>query len=73
MASLGVPKDSVLRYEQDLKAEHFLVVVHGSADDARRAQALLNDSKVTRVDIHAPDAGDMGVAAHTRLGTRETA
>ena len=73
LASLGVPKDSVLRYEQDLKAEHFLVVVHGSADDARRAQALLSDSKATRVDIHAsPDEG-VGVSAHTGHGAHETA
>lgn len=71
LASIGVPKDSVLKYEQDLRAEHFLVVVHGSADEARRARGLLNDGKAARIEIHAPASKDMATAAHGEHGAHE--
>ena len=29
--SIGMPKDSVIQYETDLKADNFLVMVHGTA------------------------------------------
>ena len=58
LASIGVPNDSVLRYEQDLRAENFLVVVHGSEAEAQRAQGLLTAGDASRVAIHTPqDAG----------------
>ena len=66
LTSIGVPKDSVLRYEQDLKAEKFLVVMHGSDDEARRAQDLLVDGEANRVEIHsrAPDSKDAATSEH---------
>jgi hypothetical protein len=53
LASIGVPKDGVLRHEQDLRAEKFLVVVHGAAEEARRANVLLSAGDATRLEIHA--------------------
>src|ERR1700691_1070309 len=32
--SLGIPKDSVLQYESDLKADGFIVMARGSAEEA---------------------------------------
>ena len=66
LASIGVPKDSVLRYEQDLRAEKFLVVVHGSAEEARRANALLSASDAARLEIHArtPQTTEAIATAH---------
>ena len=57
LASIGVPKDSVLRYEAELKAENFLVVVHGSEAEAQQAQGLLHASEAVRVEIHTLQAG----------------
>jgi len=57
--SIGIPKDSVLRYETALKADSFLVMAHGSASDMARAEGILGSSNPTSVEVHA----GMGVAA----------
>lgn len=53
LTAIGVPKDSVLRYETALKADKFLVIVHGGADDVRRAQGLLSAAGSKDVQAHA--------------------
>ena len=54
--SLGVPKDSVLNYESDLKADGFLVMARGTEADVRRAQALLASQSPLRSDTHLASA-----------------
>jgi hypothetical protein len=39
--SLGIPKDSILKYETALKTDKFLVIAHGSADEVARAKEIL--------------------------------
>src|SRR5271154_6798438 len=39
--SIGIPKDSILRYEVALKADKFLVIAHGAADDVAKAKEIL--------------------------------
>src|SRR5208282_1550080 len=39
--SAGVPRDSVVQYEQAVKADGFIVIVHGAAEDLIRAQTIL--------------------------------
>lgn len=56
LTAIGVPKDSVLRYETELKADRFLVIVHAGAGDIRRAHELLARSGSTDVQIHTPAA-----------------
>jgi len=43
----------VLRYETALKASKFLVVVHGGADDLRRARDVLAAAGASDVETHA--------------------
>lgn len=50
--SLGVPKDSVVQYESDIKADSFLVMAQGSAADIERAKAILGETKPSRLDVH---------------------
>lgn len=57
LASIGVPKDSVLRYQQALRAEKYVVVVHGTAEEAHRAHELLAASKPLSVETHEAKAG----------------
>lgn len=52
LTALGIPKDSVLRYETALKADKFMLAVHGDAQDISRAEALLNTSRFTSFDRH---------------------
>jgi hypothetical protein len=51
--SIGVPKDSVVRYESDIKADGFLVMARGSLQEVERAKAILAKTNATRVDIHS--------------------
>jgi hypothetical protein len=60
--SLGVPKDSVLNYESDLKADGFLVMARGSEAEVERAKALLADLGPLRSDTHVSTAEP--IAAH---------
>lgn len=44
LASIGIPKDSIVRYERDLKSDQFLLVAHGTADEIERARSILGTS-----------------------------
>jgi hypothetical protein len=52
MFSIGIPKDSVVQYETALKADKFLVMVHGTPEEATHARAILGIEKPTRLDVH---------------------
>jgi hypothetical protein len=51
--SLGVPKDSVIKYETAIKADGFLVMAHGSAEDMARAKTILGETKPSQLDVVA--------------------
>ncbi len=67
--SIGVPKDSVIQYETDLKADRFLVMARGTAEEVARAKAILGATNPSRLDIHrdanavAPPASPANAAA----------
>ncbi len=50
--SIGVPKDSILKYETALKADKFLLIVHGTRDEVERAAELLRTNKEADVSTH---------------------
>ncbi len=50
--SIGIPKDSVILYEQAVKTDGYLVVAHGSADEMAKSKAILEASNPTSVDLH---------------------
>ena len=52
LASLGIPKDSVMTYETALKTDKFLVVVHGSPEGLHRARKILDITKAFSLDTH---------------------
>jgi hypothetical protein len=49
---LGVPKDSVIEYETAVKADSFLVMAHGTADEMARAKSILGGLNPSRLDVH---------------------
>jgi hypothetical protein len=51
--SLGVPKDSVIKYETAVKADGFLVMAHGSAKEMARAKTILGEAKPSQLDVVA--------------------
>lgn len=52
LSALGIPKDSVLRYETAVKANKFLVVVHGGGDAVQRARDVLMTAGGTDIQTH---------------------
>jgi hypothetical protein len=50
--SIGIPRDSVLRYEEAIKADHFIVMAHGAPGDVDRARAILHAGHPTQLDVH---------------------
>lgn len=54
LSAIGVPRDSVLRYETALKADKFLVIVHGGGTDILRARDVLAGAGSTDVQTHSP-------------------
>jgi hypothetical protein len=52
LLSIGIPKDSVLRYETALKATNFVLAVHGDSQEIARAQELLKSSGLSSFDHH---------------------
>jgi hypothetical protein len=62
--SAGIPKNSVLQYETDLKADSFLVMARGSTAEVERAQKLLDTLSPSSSDIHSsgqPEAASEGL------------
>jgi uncharacterized membrane protein len=63
LASIGIPKDSVVRYEEAVKADQFLVMAHGSPEDIDSAKTMLQSEAPTEVTVHKGTYA--GQAVHT--------
>ena len=48
---IGIPKDSVIQYEADMRADGFLVMAHGSDEEVARAKKILGAGNPTRLDV----------------------
>lgn len=53
--NLGVPKNSVVRYEEAVKADKYVLIVHGSPDDVRRAKTLIDQARATESALYSID------------------
>ena len=53
LASIGIPKDSVIEYETALKTDKFLLIVHGTSDEIEKARTVIGqDGYHTRYTVH---------------------
>jgi uncharacterized membrane protein len=52
LASIGIPKNSIVQYETEVKNGSLLLVVHGTADELERAHELLGRTQVKTTTIH---------------------
>jgi hypothetical protein len=50
--SLGIPKDSVIKYDTALKSDAYLLVFHGGQDEALQVEKLLAGSGHGSLDVH---------------------
>ena len=50
LTTIGVPKDSIVKYETALKAGSFLLIAHGTEAEVLSAKNLLANSSATSLD-----------------------
>jgi hypothetical protein len=61
--SLGIPKDSIVEYETAVKVGNYVVVAHGTADEAAKAKSILSTWKPTSVSDHVLEPTGVAVAS----------
>jgi len=50
--SIGIPKDSVIRYETALKSDKFLLILHGTRSEVEQAKGILLRTKAEEAHMH---------------------
>jgi hypothetical protein len=50
--NMGIPKDSVLKYETAIKADKFVLLAHGTAEEAKKAHAILDKASANVTTMH---------------------
>ena len=50
--SLGIPKDSILRYETALRTGKFVLIAHGSVEEITHAREILTRTKPETLEHH---------------------
>ena len=50
--SIGIPRDSVLKYETSLKSNKFVLVAHGTDEEAEKAKKILETTNAVETAIH---------------------
>ena len=53
---LGIPQDSVVQYETALKADNFLLMVHGETKKVENARDTLGNTKLLSMNMHSANA-----------------
>jgi len=53
LVSIGIPKNSVLKYEESIKAGKFLLILHGTPQEVERAKDRLDHTQATETMVHA--------------------
>ena len=63
LAGIGIPKDSVLRYETAIKAGKFLLILQGTAQEVENAKDILMQNKAEESSLHGEHLGIASLAA----------
>ena len=71
---MGIPKDSVVKYETALKTDKFLLMVHGTAAEVEKAKGVIGNTRPVNVTLHSPETvewpGDNAVVDNRPLGQK---
>src|ERR1019366_4659071 len=52
LVSIGIPKDSVLKYDVALKTDKFLLVIHGTPDAVDKAKDIIAGTEHSHCAVH---------------------
>jgi hypothetical protein len=54
--SIGIPKDSIVKYETALKTDQFLLIVHGTAAEVAQAKDIIETTHPIHFSLHSEEA-----------------
>ena len=54
--SIGIPKDSIVKYETALKTDQFVLIAHGTAAEVARAKDIIETTHPAQLDLHSAEA-----------------
>src|ERR1700691_2347945 len=54
--SIGIPKDSVVKYEAALKTDQFVLIVHGTAAEVAKAKDIIETTHPAQLSLHSGEA-----------------
>ncbi len=57
--SIGIPQDSVVKYELALKSDKFLLLAHGTADEVAKARNIMQATHPVELTLHAGERGQL--------------
>jgi uncharacterized membrane protein len=52
LVSIGIPKDSVVKYEVALKTDKFVLLVHGTPDAVAKAKGIIDGTERSSCAVH---------------------
>ena len=53
LASIGIPNDSILQYEANVKAGKFLLILHGTPEEVEDAKDRLDETQAVETRLHS--------------------
>ena len=56
LASIGIPKDSIVEYELALKTDKFVLIVHGTQDAVAKAKGIIEGTEHRACAVHGEPA-----------------
>ena len=56
LASIGIPKDSIVEYELALKTDKFVLIVHGTQDAVAKAKQVIEGTEHRAYTVHSEPA-----------------
>jgi hypothetical protein len=56
LSALGISKQHILKYEESIKAGKYLVIAHGTPEDADKARAILEGTRPAELTVHSQSA-----------------
>jgi hypothetical protein len=54
--SIGIPKNSIVKYETALKTDQFVLVAHGTAAEVAKAKDIIETTHPAELHMHSGEA-----------------
>ena len=54
--SIGIPKDSIVKYETAIRSDQFVLIAHGTAAEVAKARDIIQTTHAAEVNIHSGEA-----------------